>query len=94
MILGLPTISSTKDVCEGCVLGKHHKEMFDKGKAWHYDVFFSNKATISLLSYIDYVWVGDNTYISSIAYVFHLLAWFRCNLMIIKKRLVHFLVLL
>ena len=34
MILGLPTISSTKDVCEGCVLGKHHKEKFDKDKPW------------------------------------------------------------
>ena len=34
MVLGLPSISSTKGVCEGCVLGKHHKEMFDKGKAW------------------------------------------------------------
>jgi hypothetical protein len=31
---GLPNISSTKGVCEGCVLGKHHREMFEKGKAW------------------------------------------------------------
>ena len=35
MVLGLPSISSTKGVCEGCVLGKHHKEMFDKSKSWH-----------------------------------------------------------
>ena len=35
MALVLPSISSTKGVCEGCVLGKHHKEMFGKGKAWH-----------------------------------------------------------
>ena len=34
MVHGLPHISSTNGVCEGCVLGKHHKEMFDKGKAW------------------------------------------------------------
>ena len=27
-------IYSTTGVCEGCVLGKHHREMFDKGKAW------------------------------------------------------------
>ena len=25
-------MASTKGVCEGCVLGKHHKEMYDKGK--------------------------------------------------------------
>ena len=34
MVPGLPSIYSNKGVCEGCVLGKHHKEMFDKGKAW------------------------------------------------------------
>ena len=34
MVHGLPNISSTNGVCEGCVLGKHHREMFDKGKAW------------------------------------------------------------
>ena len=32
MVHGLPHISSTNGVCEGCVLGKHHKETFDKGK--------------------------------------------------------------
>ena len=26
-------IYSTTGVCEGCVLGKHHREMFDKAKA-------------------------------------------------------------
>ena len=31
---GLPHISSTNSVCEGCVLRKHHREMFEKGKAW------------------------------------------------------------
>ena len=35
MVHGLPHILSTNGVCEGCVLGKHHREMFDKGKAWH-----------------------------------------------------------
>ena len=34
MVHGLPNISSTKGVCEGCVLRKHHREMFEKGKAW------------------------------------------------------------
>ena len=34
MVHGLPHISSTNDVCEGCLLGKHHREMFNKGKAW------------------------------------------------------------
>jgi hypothetical protein len=34
MIHGLPNISSTKGVSEGCVLGKYHREMFEKGKAW------------------------------------------------------------
>jgi len=31
MIPGLSLISSTKGFCEGCVLGKHHMEVFDKG---------------------------------------------------------------
>lgn len=34
MVHGLPNISSTTGVCEACVLGKHHREMFDKGKSW------------------------------------------------------------
>ena len=34
MVHGLPHILSTNGVCEGCVLGKHHREMFDKGKSW------------------------------------------------------------
>jgi len=34
MVVGLPHISSSKGVWEGCVLGKHHRDMFDKGKAW------------------------------------------------------------
>ena len=34
MVHGLPHISSTDDVCEGFVLGKHHREIFEKGKAW------------------------------------------------------------
>jgi hypothetical protein len=33
IVLELPSISSTKGVCEGCVLGKHHMEMFEKGKS-------------------------------------------------------------
>lgn len=35
MVHGLPNISFAKGVCEGCVLGKHHREMIEKGKAWH-----------------------------------------------------------
>ena len=35
MVHVLPHISSTNGVCEGYVLGKHHREMFEKGKAWH-----------------------------------------------------------
>lgn len=35
MVHGFPPSSYTKGVCEGCVLGKYHKDMFDKGKAWH-----------------------------------------------------------
>ena len=33
MVVGLPHISSSKGVCEDYVLGKHHREMFAKGKA-------------------------------------------------------------
>ena len=35
IILGLPLISSPIGVFEGCVLGKRHKEMRDKGKYCH-----------------------------------------------------------
>ena len=34
MIYGLPTIEDLKEVCEGCALGKHHRELFPKEKAW------------------------------------------------------------
>jgi len=34
MVVGLPHISSSKGVCEGCSFGKHHREIFDKGKVW------------------------------------------------------------
>ena len=32
MVEGLPNISFSKGVCEGCVLGKHPREKFDNGK--------------------------------------------------------------
>lgn len=32
MVEGLPNISFSKVVCEGCVLGKHPREMFDISK--------------------------------------------------------------
>jgi hypothetical protein len=33
MVEGLPTIKFTSDVCQGCILGKHPEEKFEKGKA-------------------------------------------------------------
>jgi hypothetical protein len=33
LVDGLPDIHFSKDVCEGCVLGKHPQEKFDKGKS-------------------------------------------------------------
>jgi hypothetical protein len=32
MVDGLPDIHFSKEICEGCVLGKHPQEKFDKGK--------------------------------------------------------------
>ena len=32
MVEGLPNISVSKGVCEGCVLGKHPREKFDTDK--------------------------------------------------------------
>jgi hypothetical protein len=32
MVEGLPTIKFTSGVCQGCILGKHPKKKFDKGK--------------------------------------------------------------
>ncbi|KAI5317698.1 hypothetical protein L3X38_037405 [Prunus dulcis] len=34
MVSGLPVLTEMKDVCEGCVSGKHHGEKFDKEVAW------------------------------------------------------------
>jgi hypothetical protein len=34
MVQGLPTIIEKNEVCEGCVLGKHHRQPFSKGVAW------------------------------------------------------------
>ncbi|KAI5330093.1 hypothetical protein L3X38_029490 [Prunus dulcis] len=34
MVTGLPVLTEMKDVCEGCVSGKHHREKFDKEEAW------------------------------------------------------------
>ena len=34
MVHGLPRISPTKVVCEGCVMGKQHVESFPQGKQW------------------------------------------------------------
>ncbi|KAM2252992.1 hypothetical protein ACFX1S_007433 [Malus domestica] len=34
MVLGLPEIQDSNDVCQGCVLGKHHREPFSKEITW------------------------------------------------------------
>ncbi|XP_028072574.1 uncharacterized protein LOC114274797 [Camellia sinensis] len=34
MVQGLPSIEEIHDVCEGCALGKHHRQPFPKGVAW------------------------------------------------------------
>ena len=34
MVHGLPTIEDRDGTCEGCVLGKHHRQSFPKGVAW------------------------------------------------------------
>ena len=34
MVYGLPSIQEMKEVCEGCALGKHHRESFPKENAW------------------------------------------------------------
>lgn len=33
MVVGLPSITEKSEVCEGCALGKHHRDSFPKGKA-------------------------------------------------------------
>ena len=34
MVNGLPQIIRDDHICESCVLGKHHRDAFPKGKAW------------------------------------------------------------
>jgi transposase InsO family protein len=34
MVYGLPIIEEKSGVCEGCMLGKHHRQPFPKGGAW------------------------------------------------------------
>ena len=34
LVYGLPSIQEVKEVCEGCALGKHHRESFSKENAW------------------------------------------------------------
>lgn len=34
MVKGFPNIHFSKGVCQGCVLGKHPQDKFEKGKAW------------------------------------------------------------
>jgi transposase InsO family protein len=35
MVTGLPLVSCRDGVCAGCVLGKHHRDNFDKRASWH-----------------------------------------------------------
>ena len=35
MVTGLPLVSCKDGVCSGCVLGKHHRDSFDKRASWH-----------------------------------------------------------
>ncbi|CAN6686650.1 unnamed protein product [Malus baccata var. baccata] len=34
MVIGLPELQETKEPCEGCILGKHHRESVEIGNAW------------------------------------------------------------
>ena len=34
MVKGLPLIGSVDKVCEGCILGKQHRDSFLVGKSW------------------------------------------------------------
>ena len=38
MVTGLPLVSCKDGVCSGCVLGKHHRDSFDKRASWHASV--------------------------------------------------------
>src|SRR5713226_2831825 len=38
MVTGLPLVSCKDGVCSGCVLGKHHRDSFDKRAYWHASV--------------------------------------------------------
>jgi hypothetical protein len=35
MVTGLPLVSCRDGVCVGSVLGKHHRDSFDKHASWH-----------------------------------------------------------
>jgi len=35
MVTGLPMVSCRDGVCFGCVLGKHHRDSFEKRASWH-----------------------------------------------------------
>jgi hypothetical protein len=35
MVTGLPLVSCIDGVCAGCVLGKHHRDSFEKHASWH-----------------------------------------------------------
>ena len=38
MVTGLPLVSCKDGVCSGCVLGKYHRDSFDKRASWHASV--------------------------------------------------------
>jgi hypothetical protein len=35
MVTSLPMVSCKDGVCSGCVLGKHHRDRFQKRASWH-----------------------------------------------------------
>jgi hypothetical protein len=35
MVTGIPLVSCRDGVCVSCVLGKHHRDSFDKRASWH-----------------------------------------------------------
>ncbi|KAI5317605.1 hypothetical protein L3X38_037312 [Prunus dulcis] len=50
MVVGLLVLTEMKEVCEGCVSGKHHREKFDKEVAW--------RASCPLISAHGFVWTN------------------------------------
>ena len=61
MVTGIPSIVPPNGICKECMLGKHHQEPFDLGKAWcarnrlelvHSDLCCVNKHSLVGAKYI------------------------------------------